>query len=410
MKKSIIALAVAASTLGVAQADGTVLYGSARFHYTYSDNSITGGAVNPGLVGAVTGMAQGTTPNFPNVLLNNYLGNGVSGSKVANKSSRFGIRGSNDLGNGLTAGYQFELGIDNNSVTTRDLFANIGGDFGTIQVGRFTLPYEDVVSYTDIFNGVGGGYALRDWGIGALPGRANNVFAYVSPNFNGFQGTAGVIVDGGGSGSSASNDHVDGYQLTAAYDNNGIHAALGYAKFRNRYAAIGASTNSLSGSVTMVNGQPVIGVGGLNVGVALPNGNLNQDITSLNASVGYSNEKFMVGLSAERTSIDNVLPGIANPISNTDPLFVNLAGRYNIDESNSVYGSIGMYDYDRPNNTPFGVQPDRAKAVGIGYQHNFDSTTRVWAEYQYLDSGANDWAAGSDAKSNTLSLGLRTDF
>lgn len=328
MKKSIIALTVAAASLAsVAQADGTTLYGSARFAYNWTDNA-------------------------------DWAGN--SASKAGNNpyaGSRFGIMGSNDLGNGLSANYKFEMGVGEQAIKGRDAYANLAGGFGAVQIGTFTLPYDDVVSYTDIFNGVGAGYALKPTTVG----RTSNVLAYVSPNWSGFQFTAGIVANGvvGGAnytknkvmlskdlGLTSTDEHVDAYQITAGYNNNGIHAALGYVDIKDVAKAI-------------------------------------------DLSLGYSNDMFMIGLSAERLDAEG---------AKNNPVFANLAGSYNIDEANKIYASVGMYDADTSAKTQV--------SGGLGYQHNFSANTRVWAEYEYLDTKTG----GSDDDRNTISLGLRTDF
>jgi predicted porin len=56
-----------------------------------------------------------------------------------NARTRFGFRGSEDLGNGMTAGYRMEYDIDGSSedaaVSNRLSWVSLSGDFGTLKVG-----------------------------------------------------------------------------------------------------------------------------------------------------------------------------------------------------------------------------------------------------------------------------------
>ncbi len=338
MKKSIIALAVAAASLAsVAQADGTTLYGSMRIAYTYEDVAKLGDLTDLDGVSSI-----GNNPY---------------------STSRIGIKGSNDMGNGLSALYKFEWGVDveagskevvdqNGNVvkikdsyfTKRDTYIGLAGDFGTVLAGTVTHPYDDVAGASDNFNGLPAGFLRNYEDAYFSPGRTNNTLAYITPDMGGFQATAGVVMDG-----VNNKKHADAYQITAGYNANGINAAIGYA--------------------------------------ALDSAAANGDQDSVALALGYSNDVFGVDATVERYNDD----GDRNPIAWT------LYGEYNINEANKVYASYGQYDYDNDN--------DNVQGAGIGYQHNFNNRTRVWAEYGYEDTGVE----GQD-NANTVSLGLRTDF
>ena len=75
--------------------------------------------------------------------------------------SRIGIRGSADLGNGLTAGYQVERGISDDSLGQRFHNVSLGGDFGTLTLGRQGSPYYSATSF-DGAPHAGGGFDVGD--------------------------------------------------------------------------------------------------------------------------------------------------------------------------------------------------------------------------------------------------------
>ena len=69
--------------------------------------------------------------------------------QIDSRASRFGIKASEDLGNGLSAFVKYEFGADaidgNNGLTARDAFMGLKGDFGTLTVGRMAAPTKAVL-------------------------------------------------------------------------------------------------------------------------------------------------------------------------------------------------------------------------------------------------------------------------
>ena len=64
----------------------------------------------------------------------------------ANSSSRFGIRGSVEAGEGLTAGFQIERNLDN-SLTPRHHNVSLSSGFGTVTLGQHSSPYYGVTTW-----------------------------------------------------------------------------------------------------------------------------------------------------------------------------------------------------------------------------------------------------------------------
>jgi len=116
--------------------------------------------------------------------------NGVLNSN----SSRFGIKGNEDLGSGLKAIYQVESGVFNAddgtngfANTLRNTFMGLAGSsWGSVKFGRHDTPVKDISRKLDAFNEeigdmrVAVGYARFD-------NRVNNMVRYDSPSFSGIQ-------------------------------------------------------------------------------------------------------------------------------------------------------------------------------------------------------------------------------
>src|SRR5699024_7128808 len=184
MKKGLLAVAVAgALTMGAAQAE-TSIYGSIRYDYN----------------------------NFKQITEEG--GKLVKGDRVSDmqdQGSRIGIKGSEDLGNGLALVFKLEFGFNgmeglstNNGDGFNNRIAMIGlaGDFGTFAVGRLDNPFKQTIvdgSVIDDFNSrwseSSANAALRDAFLGANIDRVGNAVAYISPEFSGFSANAAVIMD-----------------------------------------------------------------------------------------------------------------------------------------------------------------------------------------------------------------------
>jgi len=250
MKKSLLALAALGAFAGVAHAQSSVtLYGIIDEGFNINTNS--GGKH---LYNLSSGVLQG---------------------------SRFGLRGTEDLGGGLKAIFVLENGFDVNSgklgqgglMFGRQAYVGLSSQFGTVTLGR---QYDSVVDY------VGPLEAGDQWGgyIAAHPGdvdnfnnayRTNNTVKYTSQNYNGLT-FGGTYSFGGQSGNFTGNQIWSlgaGYnngplQLAAAYLNSRTPAASG-GLFNNggtATAANAAVTDTIYSGFASANTYQVIGAGG----------------------------------------------------------------------------------------------------------------------------------------------------
>ncbi|WP_298398468.1 porin [uncultured Azonexus sp.] len=186
MQKKIIALAIAglASTAAFAQTNVTV-YGVADAYYGNFSAKGTDG---------LSGIQSG----------------GLSGSRV-------GFRGTEDLGNGLKAVFEYELAfnLDSNApntaaingaatagdargnglTNTRQSFVGLAGGFGTVVAGRLQTPGYYIGKFDALASAAISPQAIlaADQGATIAPsnaGRVNNAAAYISPTFSGFSAVA----------------------------------------------------------------------------------------------------------------------------------------------------------------------------------------------------------------------------
>ncbi|MBK8753371.1 MAG: porin [Candidatus Competibacteraceae bacterium] len=362
MKKSILALAVAAALAAplAAQAD-TILYGSARVSVDYINDK------------------------FP--------GNTVNTWDVVNDDSRLGVQGSEDLGGGLSAIYQYEFGVDvtdgGNFKSNRPKFVGLKGNWGSFTLGTQETPYYGVTGVTDIFNSsysfgatawLGGsfnGYTLSPEGGGRGTGalsRLENSVLYNTPDFNGFSASVMLSMDGSRNSADGWSNGVDIWNINAKYSNGPFFAGVTYI------AVDGEDNISLNGTPTF-----------------------SLDLDQWAIGLGYNSGPFSLGFIYENGDYNEW--GLIKPLFNG--LGVNadkawnsyLTGSYTFGNNviSAAYGQL---------NTGVSGQQTMDNYV-VGYQYNFSKRTRVWAEYIGRSVGDNNLIYSDQ---NLVSIGTRVDF
>jgi len=167
--------------------------------------------------------------------------------RVSTNSSRLGVRGTESLGGGLNAIFQIESGVtaDNSGgqFATRETFVGLQGGWGTMKVGYFLSPYDDIQSLfgsaPTLQTGILGsqslwsntGYPGNTTDTGSFDDRVANSVRYDSPVIGGFNGSVqvGGRDTGGNDGGTLTQQRRHAYVIsTAGFYNNGP-LALGAA-------------------------------------------------------------------------------------------------------------------------------------------------------------------------------------
>ncbi len=229
MNKKLLTWAVAAAMAApvAAMADAT-LYGKINMSIDYFD------------IDAIT------NPNTGAVIEDGFDGWTLSRGAVgegASRASRLGVKGSEDLGNGLKAIYQIEFGIpmedtdgrsdngDRGRISMRNSFVGLASDWGTLLVGRHDTPFKISTGKLDLFTDTMADY---NGTVGFNDVRADNTILYISPNFSGFQLAAATMPGGNtaeGVGIENSDSLAEGYSLAGIYNNGPFFAAVAYESF-----------------------------------------------------------------------------------------------------------------------------------------------------------------------------------
>ena len=157
---------------------------------------------------------------------------GNSNTDVSNISSRFGIRASSDLGNGLTASGQYEFSTtpDKEMPNIDDLrigTVGLSGGFGAVTIGNQWSSYYNSVG-TDIDPSYTVGYHMYS-SVGNAPYRSSNTVKY-SNSFGAVYVEADIRVNGSDEGNDVAEKlNGDGYGVGVRYTvNDNITLAAAY--------------------------------------------------------------------------------------------------------------------------------------------------------------------------------------
>jgi predicted porin len=225
MKKSLIALAVLASTGAMAQSSVT-LYGIVDVNLqSKKTDSITKQALESG---------------------------GVSGS-------RFGFKGTEDLGGGLKANFVLESGftIDDGKGSTSGLFnrqsyVGLSGGFGEIQLGNAYSALDDIhgsvnAVFDSILSPTAGSTATKSFQAGYVSNPKNNI-KYLSPSFAGFTGTVSYALGEDKAAATTTTAAVkahDVVSLNAQYANGPVYVGYGFQSDKKNVTAGVATKHNL---------------------------------------------------------------------------------------------------------------------------------------------------------------------
>ena len=242
MKKNLIALAVLAAS-GVASAQSNVtLYGLVDAYVGTSRIKLS----SPGVATTSTRQTVVDSGGF--------------------NTSRFGLKGSEDLGGGLKANFVLEAGFNvdtgaANSYTNpftgavssatfgRQSWVGMSGGFGEVRVGKMWTPYDEVKgSGAAAFDANIFAPATGVWVSNNYKDRPGNALYYATPSFSGFSAAA-MYSFGENKTTTASAGKIASFNVQ--YAGGPVAAALAYQTEKEG----GASLNTDTTKFTQLNGS-----------------------------------------------------------------------------------------------------------------------------------------------------------
>lgn len=356
MQKKIIALAIAAAFSAPAFADtsNVTVYGVANVSYDMTKTGTVAAA------------------------------NSFSSNKVSSNTSRIGLKGTEDLGDGLSAIWQIEslINIDNNTngapgntaatntLGGRNTFAGLSSKTaGTVLLGRHDTPYNISTRKLDIFtDGIADNRSIMGGGLGptanaagalnnaptvgaSFDGRQPNVVAYISPAMSGL--TAAIAYVAGAEGqTTAAQTKGSAWSMAGLYSLDAFYASLAYEQ-HNLGTAAGSLVIPAQATLTATT--------------------YKESATKL--GLGYTIDAFSVGFAYEKTT-DNFAGAAGNMLGHNA---YYLAGKYNVSANDAIKLAYTKAGANATASTG-------AKQFSLGYDHNLSKRTTVYAMYTKLSN------------------------
>jgi predicted porin len=293
---------------------------------------------------------------------------------VVNVISYLGVEGSEELGNGLSAIYQFEFGVDIadgggfEEEDDRPKWVGLRGGLGSLTLGTQYTPYYNLIGMNDFFNGsetFGSDIYLYPL---AATRESNSVF-YETPEFSGFlssfnfqaMATANSQLDFSQSPvlDTTPKSGVDNWNVMGMYQNGPFTAGLTYAYFPNCLACFQEDDNT-----------HLWGLG-----------------------LGYQAGDFTVNFTHEQGNASTVYGKASNYL---------MLISYAIGDT----ALSAQYGYVAPD------QGDHVNYYVAGAQHNLSKRTRLWVEYigRRDDNSFDNSNLIAFGNQNVVSIGISHDF
>ena len=326
------------------------------------------------LLGSTAAFAQSSVTLYGRVnttVERQEVGN-VKTTGLFNNASRFGFKGTEDLGGGLKAGFQLESGFNSDTGASAATFfgrqseVNLSGGFGTVRLGNFfPESYYATADYVSMHNHDTGSsadalYYDPVW-FGAL-GTKNKV-GYRSPTFGGLVVDAAVILHE----KAANTRNKNGYDLAANYNLGALSLGAGYSSVDSNYQA------ALRGLYTF---------GNFTVGAYYQRN--KDDNAILGTGAGSRNNFRLSAMYVMNASEFHVNVGRANKWSNVSDSAATqwtLGYNYNLSKRTKVYtyytkvnnGKNASYGYATKdeNNNVIRANGLNTSSFAVGVRHNF---------------------------------------
>jgi len=388
MKKTLLAAALLAGFAGAASAQSSVtLYGVVD-----------------------VGVLSQTLKTGDNDKLGSRSSNQTGMASGQQSGSRWGLKGVEDLGNGLSANFVYESAVNvgdgsSSGFTRQSTLGIVSKSWGALDLGRRTTPGTAAFAGIDPF-GNGFGTAAIDSSMGMAFARYSNMIMYSTPNIKGFSGNIGYSFDTGGTivGAPTSAGYTDQFEK---YGSTTKTRAFGLGLRYGSGPLVVAGTLDILMPAAWKTGNDVTKQNVGNLTNWTLGGTYDFKVVKAHAAYGQN-----IGGIAEGTSTLNSVQSGGDTNSAGGFLFkqgvrtsswmlglsapVGAAGRVFLSWQQMMAGG----SYKTLANT------DTQNVGSIGYTYSLSKRTNLYAYYSYM----SNIGMLSGAQSNSLGVGVRHLF
>ena len=335
--------------------------------------------------------------------------------------SRFGFKGTEDLGNGLTVGFILEngiksdTGVDDGVMFNRESSLFLEGGFGKVAFGRIGSLNNGQSSWAKV--GMISAFGTSDWGgysaqvgnIMATASQWDNMIAYQTPDFAGFKVYAQYAMGNQVDGTDA--DEVEGKYGDENESSSDRYYAIGATYNNGPFAAYFAVDSINYASVTTERGNKVIEDMDDSLTVTL-GGSYDFDVVKVYLGAQYFDEVALDSMGGvikalKAPGYDTMVKGYAVTLSADAPLWGG-KGMFGI-------GYTDAESADSEISTEADIDLQRY-VVSVGYDYPFSKRTDVYAVASWMmDSYENKAIEATkvqdgDPSAYTFYVGLRHRF
>lgn len=337
--------------------------------------------------------------------------------------SRWGIKGTEDLGNGLTVGFILENGftaddgVDSEPMFNRESSLFIEGGFGKFAMGRIGSINNGQSSWAKV--GMISAFGTSDWGgysaqvgnIMATAGQWDNMIAYQTPSFAGFKLYAQYSM-----GKKVTDEYTDQYhvdhEVSLGEENESSsdrYYAIGATYNNGPFAAYFAVDSMNYSSAYVTDNKGTIGYQDTDDSLTVTlGGSYDFEVVKVYLGAQYFDEVKLDSMggvikAVKASGYDTMVKGYAVSLSADAPLW---GGKGMIG-----FGYTDAESADSEISTEADVDLQRY-VVSLGYDYSFSKRTDVYAVASWMmDSYENKAVAkDGDPSACTLYVGLRHRF
>ena len=380
MKKGLIALAVLGAFSGAALAQSSVtMYGILDANYMWEDKPTTVGT--------------GTSAKVQQESVSSINGGHQSGN-------RLGFRGTEDLGGGLKAIFDAEIGFDGTTgnlsssrLFHRQVYGGLASDkWGAVVAGRLAAFSSgtgdfDMWGRVDPFST---GFSLAGLGstfISSAALRADNTIAYQTPTWGGFKGGVGYSLN------------YNGAEVAPSGGNTKVLMLAGNFTYGPFFASVTYDTVDFADATPSRSDQKHLQIGG------------TFDIGAFRLHAAF----------ADQSNISAILmpSGVSSAINVTNTGTVVLPSNFAYDNTAwmlgatwtmgafKLFGSYQVSDADGKTVSGVNVEPDYS-VWGFGATYNLSRRTNLYASYASRDADGS--LLGNQFNYKQLAVGMRHLF